>query len=103
LTDDSPCREALEQEALAWVNRILAGPLTHEDGEMLSAWRAQSAVHEQAFAEAIRFQRKVRRAIAEERRADSGASVEPLEALRSRRRASGSRARPGGSGRPRHR
>lgn len=58
---------ALERESLAWVNRLLAGPLTPADAEALTAWRGRSPAHEARFVEAVRFQRKVRRAVEQAR------------------------------------
>ncbi len=68
--------EALERESLAWVNHLLSGAVTEEDAQALSAWRAQSPVHETAFADAVRFQRAVRDAVRTDRR--ESAEVVPL-------------------------
>lgn len=63
--------EALERESLAWVNHLLSGAVTEEDARALTAWRAQSPLHERAFAKAVRFQRSVRDAVLMERRASA--------------------------------
>ena len=59
---------ALEEEGLAWVNRLLAGPLSHDDAQALLAWRGQSTAHEAMFVETVTFQRKVRSAVMAARR-----------------------------------
>lgn len=91
--------EILERESLAWVNRLLSGAVTPEDAEALTAWRTQSPAHEQMFVEAVRFQRRLRKAILAQRselRAPAAAS--PLHRLESRRRINlGRRALLGGS------
>jgi transmembrane sensor len=97
--DDSTCDAALEDEALAWVNRALSGLLTFEDAEELLAWRAQSAAHERAFAEAVLLQRAIRGAVIEARRTAFEASLEPAPSTRPRRRTPGSRGSPRRSGR----
>jgi len=76
MADETP-EEAIERESLAWVNRILAGPLTLADAEALTAWRARSPVHQQMLADAVRFQRKVRRAIELERGGAAQADAPP--------------------------
>jgi transmembrane sensor len=79
--------KALEDESFAWVSRLLSGTMTAEEGEALTAWRAQSPSHESAFAEAVRFQRAVRRAVQAERAAPAATPVSP--ALRPRVQAPG--------------
>ena len=66
---DSPsaCDEVIEQESYDWLNRLLAGPPSEADAAELAAWRAQSPAHEEAFVDAVAFQRGLRRAVAAER------------------------------------
>jgi transmembrane sensor len=89
--DESNCDADLEGEALDWVNQALSGLLTPEDAEALLAWRARSAAHEQAFAEAVGLQRAVRRAVLGERLTTLQLPPAPRPSLRPRRRASGAR------------
>jgi transmembrane sensor len=49
--------DPLLREALAWVIRLNSGTATTDDAAALALWRAQSADHEAAFAEAIRLWR----------------------------------------------
>ncbi len=65
----SASTKALKDESFAWVNRLLSGTMTSDEAEALTAWRAQSPRHESAFAEAIGFQRAVRRAVTADRAA----------------------------------
>jgi len=67
--------ETLEQESLAWVNLTLSGAMTAQDADALKAWRAQSAAHDEAFASAVRFQRRVRNAALLARQEDAQTSV----------------------------
>lgn len=77
----STSAKALEDESFAWVNRLLSGTMTSHEAEALTAWRAQSPLHELAFAEAVRFQRAVRRAVVGERSmAASPATASPTMA-----------------------
>jgi transmembrane sensor len=85
--------EALERESFAWLNRLLAGPLTSADAEALTAWRARSPAHEQRFADAVRFQRQVRRAAL----AEQAATAAPVAAPRPRRAGPSRRALMGGA------
>ncbi|MGC1304261.1 MAG: FecR domain-containing protein [Caulobacteraceae bacterium] len=59
--------EALEDEGLAWVNRLLSGAVTSDEAEAFKSWRAKSAAHEAAFTEAVQFRRAIRRAIVVDR------------------------------------
>lgn len=60
---ESAVSDAPAPEALAWLNRLLSGAVTREDASAFKQWRGQSPAHEAAFAEAVRLQRMVRRAV----------------------------------------
>lgn len=47
----------VRREAVAWVQRLDAGRVTHSDLEALKRWRAQSPAHEAAFVDARRLWR----------------------------------------------
>jgi transmembrane sensor len=74
----STSTEALNDKSLAWVNLLLSGSMTPADAEALTLWRARSPAHEQAFAEAIRFQRAVRQTIISQRRELAQPSIAPV-------------------------
>ncbi len=48
-------KELLEQEARAWIGRLVSGDATVNDLEAAKSWRSQSASHEVAFTEAARL------------------------------------------------
>lgn len=50
---------AVEQEAIAWAQKLTPGEATCEDMDSLRLWRAQSPTHEAAFIEARRVWAKV--------------------------------------------
>lgn len=77
--------EALEDESLAWVNLLLSGAMTPADGAALDLWRARSPAHDQAFADAVRFQRAVRRAVLSAREEAGPAPPVQLSEVRSAR------------------
>jgi transmembrane sensor len=91
--DESVSESDVENQALAWVNRVLSGLMTEDEAKVLAAWRAHSAAHEQAFADAIRLQRKVRYAVKEGRGAASEPSDGPDASPQSDRRAGKTRGR----------
>lgn len=52
LKDHASSRNALENEAHAWVRRLISGEATEDDAEALRRWCARSAAHADAFAAA---------------------------------------------------
>ena len=61
MTSNSPSSiSAVEEEGTAWVIRLTSGAFTYDDAEELRRWRAQDPAHEDAFVDAVRFQRKIR-------------------------------------------
>lgn len=61
--NESAVSDVLAPEALTWLNRLLSGAVTRDDASAFQHWREQSPAHQAAFAEAVRFQRMVRRAV----------------------------------------
>ncbi|MEI9992998.1 MAG: FecR domain-containing protein [Rhizomicrobium sp.] len=51
----APDLTPVEREALAWVERMVAGVPSHGDLSALARWRGQSRDHEDAFASAVRM------------------------------------------------
>jgi transmembrane sensor len=51
---------ALQREAVAWVQRLISGQGTPDDADALKRWCAQSPAHMQAFAEASRVWRDIK-------------------------------------------
>ena len=47
--------DVLKRDARRWVTQLVSGEATTADAEALQRWRRQSAAHEAAYAEAIRF------------------------------------------------
>jgi transmembrane sensor len=60
---ESTVSDAPAPEALAWLNRLLSGAVTPEEARAFTLWRGQSPAHEAAFADAVRLQRMVRKAV----------------------------------------
>ncbi len=54
-----PDKSDVKSEALAWVARLKSGEATRMDAHRLSAWRAQSEAHEEAFREAAALWRSM--------------------------------------------
>lgn len=59
---DSPHYPGLLAEGFAWLDRLKSGEMTVAEGELLQRWRQQSALHRQAFAEAIAVSQALRAA-----------------------------------------
>ncbi|MEW6439020.1 MAG: FecR domain-containing protein [Pseudomonadota bacterium] len=51
----APLEDSLNQQARAWISRLVSGEATVADLEAAQSWRAQSALHEAAFTEAARL------------------------------------------------
>jgi transmembrane sensor len=54
-----PDRDALEQEAFAWLVRLTSGKATDADRAELMRWRQRGPAHERAFQQAARLWRQV--------------------------------------------
>lgn len=54
--DDQPLElDAVTQEAIAWIVRLISGEATTDDAANIRRWRAQSDQHEDAFRSATRL------------------------------------------------
>lgn len=80
----STSQEYLSEKSLAWVNLLLSGAMTPADAQALNLWRARSPAHEQAFADAVRFQRAVRRSILSDRE-NASAAPSPVQLAQAQR------------------
>jgi transmembrane sensor len=60
-----PDRDALEEEAFAWLARITSGAATDADRAALMQWRQRDPAHERAFQHASRLWRQVGQASAD--------------------------------------
>lgn len=76
-----PELDALQREAVGWVQQLVSGQATSDDAEALKHWRAQSPAHAAAFAEASRAWSDVG-AAGRSLRSHSGAMVDELAHLR---------------------
>lgn len=79
---DRELAKALKREAQDWLVRLTSGEATKDDLQALRDWRAQSPLHADAFAQACRFWKTIKPAVAAVAWQEGG---RPLSFLRGRR------------------